>query len=152
MKIELKSIKIADLINGYSNDPDTGVKGFGGKLDIRPPYQREFRYDVKQQQAVVDTILKGFPLNIMYWSVGEDGNYEMIDGQQRTLSICEFRTHGFNIEDLDRGTQVCRYDQWRQFAHNDESRCAQRFRYHQGGDVLYRGRQRDRPLSVRLYG
>jgi len=104
MNIELKSIKIADLINGYSNDPDTGVKGYDGKLDIRPPYQREFRYDVKQQQAVVDTILKGFPLNIMYWSVGEDGNYEMIDGQQRTLSICEFRTHGFNIEDPDRGT------------------------------------------------
>ena len=96
MKIELKSIKIADLINGYSNDTDTGVKGFGGKLDIRPPYQREFRYDIKQQQAVIDTILKGYPLNIMYWSVGEDGNYEMIDGQQRTLSICEFFTHGFN--------------------------------------------------------
>ncbi len=104
MKIELKSIRIAELIDGYSNDPDTGVKGYCGKLDIRPPYQREFRYDVKQQQAVVDTILKGFPLNIMYWSVGEDGNFEMIDGQQRTLSICEFRTHGFNIEDPDRGT------------------------------------------------
>lgn len=104
MKIELKSIKIADLIDGYSNDTDTGVKGYGGKLDIRPPYQREFRYDVKQQQAVVDTILKGFPLNIMYWSVGENGNFEMIDGQQRTLSICEFFTHGFNIEDPDRGT------------------------------------------------
>ena len=104
MQIELKSIKIADLIDGYSNDADTGVKGYGGKLDIRPPYQREFRYDVKQQQAVIDTILKGFPLNIMYWSVGENGTFEMIDGQQRTLSICEFHTHGFNIEDKDRGT------------------------------------------------
>ena len=66
MNIEPKRIKIADLIADYSNDPDTGVKGYGGKLDIRPPYQREFRYDVKQQQAVVDTNLKGFPLNIMY--------------------------------------------------------------------------------------
>lgn len=103
MKIELKSIKIADLITGYSNDADTGVKGYGGRLDIRPPYQREFRYDTKQQQAVVNTILKGFPLNIMYWSVAEDGTFEMIDGQQRTLSICEFYTHGFNIED-ERGT------------------------------------------------
>ena len=56
MNISLKSIKIADLIDGYSNDADTGVKGYGGKLDIRPPYQREFRYDVKQQQAVIDTI------------------------------------------------------------------------------------------------
>lgn len=104
MKIELKSIKIAELIDGYTNNPDTGVKGYGGRLDIRPPYQREFRYDIKQQQAVVDTIMKGFPLNIMYWSVGENGSFEMIDGQQRTLSICEFFTHGFNIEDSDRGT------------------------------------------------
>ena len=71
MQIELKSIKIADLIDGYVNDPDTGVKGYHGKLDIRPPYQREFRYDEKQQQAVIDTILKGFPLNIMYWSVDD---------------------------------------------------------------------------------
>ena len=51
MQIELKSIKIADLIDGYVNDPDTGVKGYHGKLDIRPPYQREFRYDEKQQQS-----------------------------------------------------------------------------------------------------
>ena len=104
MQIELKSISIRDLIDGYSNDADTGVKGYGGRLDIRPPYQREFRYDLKQQQAVIETILKGFPLNIMYWSVGEGGSFEMIDGQQRTLSICEFFTHGFNIEDKDRGT------------------------------------------------
>ena len=104
MDIAAKLIRIADLIDGYSNNDDTGVRGYGGKLDIRPPYQREFRYDIMQQQAVIYTILKGFPLNIMYWSVGEDGNYEMIDGQQRTLSICEFFTHGFNIEDKDRGT------------------------------------------------
>lgn len=103
MNIAPKQIKVADLINGYVNDPDSGVRGFHGKLDIRPPYQREFRYDTKQQQAVINTILRGFPLNIMYWSVDADGNYEMIDGQQRTLSICEFFTHGFNIED-ERGT------------------------------------------------
>ena len=104
MKIELKNIKISDLIDGYVNDPDTGVKGYHGKLDIRPPYQREFRYDEKQQQAVIDTILKGFPLNIMYWSVDDNSNFEMIDGQQRTLSICGFYTHDFNIIDPTRGT------------------------------------------------
>ena len=82
MDIDLKKVKIADLIDDYVNDPDAGVRGFSGKLDIRPPYQREFRYDVKQQQAVIETILKGFPLNIMYWSEDGDGNYEMIDGQQ----------------------------------------------------------------------
>ncbi len=103
MNIELKSIPIKDLITGYSNDPDTGVRGYNGKLDIRPPYQREFRYDEKQKQAVINTIMKGFPLNIMYWSVVNENEYEMIDGQQRTLSICEFYTHDFNIVDNDRG-------------------------------------------------
>ena len=49
MQIELKSIPIRDLIDGYLNDPDAGVVGYGGRLDIRPPYQREFRYDLKQQ-------------------------------------------------------------------------------------------------------
>lgn len=103
MQIELKSIPIRDLIDGYLNDPDAGVVGYGGRLDIRPAYQREFRYDLKQQQAVINTVMKGFPLNIMYWSVVGDDQYEMIDGQQRTLSICEFFNHEFNIEDPDRG-------------------------------------------------
>lgn len=107
MQIELKQITVRDLIDGYVNEPDKGVWGYGGRLDIRPPYQREFRYDLKQKQAVVHTILKGFPLNIMYWSVvgdEKDGTrYEMIDGQQRTLSICEFRNHEFNINDPERG-------------------------------------------------
>ena len=102
MNIELKSIAIRDLISGYTNDPNNGVYGYHGKLNIRPPYQREFRYDLKQQQAVIETILKGFPLNIMYWSVVGDGSYEMIDGQQRTLSICEYYQHAFNIVDKDR--------------------------------------------------
>lgn len=99
MEIELKMIKVRDLIEGYVNDPDSGVRGYGGRLNIRPPYQREFRYDLGQQQAVVRTIMQGFPLNVMYWSVADDGTFEMIDGQQRTLSICGFRTHDFHIED-----------------------------------------------------
>ena len=81
MNIVPKFIPIRDLISGYVNSPTEGVYGYGGKLNIRPPYQREFRYDLKQQQAVIETILKGFPLNIMYWSVADDGTYEMIDGQ-----------------------------------------------------------------------
>lgn len=104
MDIELKSIPIRDLITGYENDPDRGVHGYDGRLDIRPPYQREFRYDEREKRAVIDTVLKGFPLNTMYWSVVDGGNaYEMIDGQQRTLSICEFFAHDFNIVDPDRG-------------------------------------------------
>lgn len=99
MEIEPKYIKIRDLLKGYVNDPEKGVYAYDSKLNIRPPYQREFRYDTKQQQAVIQTILKGFPLNIMYWSVCEDGSYEMIDGQQRTLSICGYYwEHAFHIK------------------------------------------------------
>ena len=58
MNIELKSIPIRDLIAGYSNNPDTGVRAYGGNLDVRPPYQREFRYDEKQKRAVIETIMK----------------------------------------------------------------------------------------------
>lgn len=103
MKIEQKSITIRDLVAGYVDDPNNGVYAYGGKLNVRPPYQREFRYDTKQQQAVVETVLKGFPLNIMYWSVADDGTFEMIDGQQRTLSICGYYIHDFNIVDKERG-------------------------------------------------
>ncbi len=90
MKIELKEITVRELTDQYENNEENGVLGYGGKLDIRPPYQREFIYKDKQQEAVIDTILKGFPLNVMYWAVREDGTYEVIDGQQRTISICQF--------------------------------------------------------------
>ena len=103
MKIELNFIKIRDLIAGFRDSADEGVFGYGGKLNIRPPYQREFRYDEAQQRSVIETIIKKFPLNIMYWSKEADGTFEMIDGQQRTLSICGFVQHDFNINDKDRG-------------------------------------------------
>lgn len=48
MKIELKEISIRELTNGYSDNDEGGVVGYGGKLDIRPPYQREFIYKDKQ--------------------------------------------------------------------------------------------------------
>lgn len=90
MKIELKEITVRDLTNGYEDNQENGVIGYGGKLDIRPPYQREFIYKDKQREAVIDTITKDFPLNVMYWAVREDGNFEVIDGQQRTISISQF--------------------------------------------------------------
>lgn len=99
MKIELKEITIKELINGYQDNQEGGVIGYGGKLDIRPAYQREFVYKEKQRDAVIDTINQNFPLNVMYWAVREDGNYEIIDGQQRTISICQYATLGFSYKD-----------------------------------------------------
>ena len=72
MKIELKHIKIADLVKGYQNKNEDGVVGYDGKLDIRPKYQREFVYKEGQRNEVINTIRKGFPLNIMYWIKNTD--------------------------------------------------------------------------------
>ncbi len=90
MKIELKEITVRELTEDYQDNEDQGVLGYGGKLDIRPPYQREFIYKDKQRDAVIHTLTKNFPLNVMYWAVREDGSYEVIDGQQRTISISQF--------------------------------------------------------------
>ncbi len=90
MKIELKEITVRELTDGYKDNDEGGVVGYSGKLDIRPPFQREFIYKDKQRDAVINTIKKEFPLNVMYWAVREDGNFEVIDGQQRTISICQF--------------------------------------------------------------
>ena len=90
MKIELKEITIQELSDGFEDNNEDGVIGFGGKLDIRPPYQREFIYKDKQRDAVINTVTKNFPLNVMYWAVREDGTFEVIDGQQRTISICQY--------------------------------------------------------------
>lgn len=92
MHIEKLSITIRDLVNGFDDKGDEGVVGFGGQLDIRPSYQREFVYDQKKQEAVIDSVMQGFPLNAMYWAPKGEGGYEVLDGQQRTLSICSFYT------------------------------------------------------------
>ena len=90
MKIELKEISVRDLYDGYRNDDDEGVVGYHGKLNIRPKYQREFIYKDSQREEVIHTVRKGFPLNVMYWVKNKDGNFELLDGQQRTLSICSY--------------------------------------------------------------
>ena len=81
MKIELKDVTVRELCEGYKNNGEGGVVGFRGNLDIRPPYQREFIYNDKQRDAVIDTVMKNFPLNVLYWAVRDDDSYEVIDGQ-----------------------------------------------------------------------
>ena len=71
MNIDLLEIKVSELADGYIDNIEEGVFGYGGKLDIRPPYQREFVYKDKQRDAVINTVTKNFPLNVMYW-VGQE--------------------------------------------------------------------------------
>lgn len=97
LKIELKEIAIRDIVDSYIDSGVDGVYGYGGKLNIRPAYQREFVYTGPQRDAVIDTILKGFPLNIMYWCENEDGTFEILDGQQRTISFSQFCANEFMI-------------------------------------------------------
>lgn len=98
MDIELKNIAVSALVENYQDNQEAGVVGFGGKLNIRPPYQREFVYSEKQREAVIDTITRGFPLNTMYWATTPDG-FEIIDGQQRTISICQYVDGVFSYKD-----------------------------------------------------
>lgn len=98
MKIELQEHTVREIVKGFIDNQEEGVIGFDGKLNIRPKYQREFIYDIERQKAVIRTIQKGFPLNVMYWVQNEDNTFELLDGQQRTLSICYYVDCAFSVE------------------------------------------------------
>lgn len=97
MKIELQEIKIREIVENYTDNQEDGVVGYNRLLNIRPKYQREFVYDETKRNAVIDTIIKGFPLNVMYWAKNEDGTFEVLDGQQRTISFCQYVNSDFSI-------------------------------------------------------
>ena len=93
LTIDQIEVTVGEITDGYINNDEQGVRGYGGRLDIRPPYQREFIYDEKERQAVITTVLHEYPLNVMYWVWRDDDAdcpYEVMDGQQRTLSLCEY--------------------------------------------------------------
>ena len=101
MTIKQIEVTVGEITRGYVNNDEQGVRGYDGRLDIRPPYQREFIYNEREQQAVIDTVLKGYPLNVMYWvRRGEDAEcpFEVMDGQQRTLSLCEYVAGKFSYD------------------------------------------------------
>ncbi len=99
MKIKLHQIKVREVVKGYKDSQEEGVTAYGGKLDIRPKYQREFVYKEKQRDAVIETIKQNFPLNVMYWMIREDGGFEVLDGQQRTISIGQYVNGDFSLDD-----------------------------------------------------
>ncbi len=99
MKIELHRISIREVVAGYKDSSEEGVVAYNAKLDIRPKYQREFVYDNKKRASVIETIEQGFPLNVMYWMVRDNGGYEVLDGQQRTISFCQYVNGDFSLRD-----------------------------------------------------
>lgn len=112
MNIELARIKVGDIFKGYIDKDDDGEFAFSGKLAIRPAYQRNFIYTLEESERVIHTALKGYPLNVMYWvltdgsyTIGDDDSlipsadakFEILDGQQRTVSLMKFLDHKFDI-------------------------------------------------------
>ena len=98
MRITETKIKVSELCQGYTDDGDGGVYGYCGKLTIRPSYQREFIYKDKKRDAVIYSIRNGFPLNVMYWSKVSDNEFEVLDGQQRTISIGQYLNGDYSIK------------------------------------------------------
>lgn len=103
MRINRTEVSVRDLVDAYSDDAEGGVTGYGGRLDIRPPFQREFVYELAQQEAVIRTVLNDWPRNVMYWtdrgSRADGRRYEIIDGQQRTISLCSYVAGDFSYDD-----------------------------------------------------
>ncbi len=105
MNISLHSITVRELTDGYTDSQEHGVTGYSGRLNIRPAFQREFIYNEKQQREVINSIIHGYPLNVMYWVRAGENSYEMLDGQQRTLSICKYVNGDYFLNDKNFSSQ-----------------------------------------------
>lgn len=97
MEIKETRIKVSDIIKNYIDNNEEGVKGYNGLLNIRPAYQREFCYNDKERNKVIETVTLRRPLGSLYWVKNQDGTFELLDGQQRTLSLCQFCNSEFSI-------------------------------------------------------
>ncbi len=101
MKTELKQYSVAELCDGfvYNELEEKGLFGLSGKLTIQPEYQRNYIYnDGKRDVAVIDSLLKGYPIGLMYFVRNADGSLEVLDGQQRITSIGRFIMGKFAIK------------------------------------------------------
>jgi len=92
MKTTLKTYTVREMVNGfvYSELEGKGLFGLSGKLTIQPEYQRNYIYaDGKRDVAVIDSILKGYPLGLIYFNNVTKDKFEVLDGQQRITSAIE---------------------------------------------------------------
>ena len=105
MKTELKiDLTIKEICEGfvYNEYEGKGLFGWAGKLIIQPEYQRNYIYaDGKKDVAVINSIINGYPIGLIYFNKVEENKYEILDGQQRITSIGRFLTNKFSIEGKD---------------------------------------------------
>lgn len=102
MNTELKQYTIAELCDGfvYNELEEKGLYGLSGKLTIQPEYQRNYLYaedNGKKEVAVIDSVLKQYPLGLLYFNKLPDGRLEVLDGQQRITSLGRFLTDKFSV-------------------------------------------------------
>jgi len=96
MKQEIQRFSIRSFYDGYKETADD-VVAFGGLLNVRPKFQREFIYPPDKQEAVIQSILKDCIIGFFTWSLNNDGTYSNIDGQQRSISILRFISGRYSI-------------------------------------------------------
>lgn len=103
MKTELRTnITVREICDGfvYNELEGKGLFGMSGKLTIQPEYQRNYIYAEQNREAgVIDSVIKGYPLGIIYFNKVNDNEFEVLDGQQRITSIGRFVTDKFAIKD-----------------------------------------------------
>ena len=102
MNTSLKTYTIREIVDGfvYNELEGKGLFGLSGKLTIQPEYQRNYIYaDGKRDVAVIDSLLKGYPLGLIYFNNVDDEHFEVLDGQQRITSVGRFTTGKFAIKD-----------------------------------------------------
>ena len=101
MKTELHTYTVRDLVDGfvYSTSEAKGLFGLSGRLTIQPEYQRNYIYgDGKKDVAVIDSALAGYPLGVLYFVHDDQGNLEILDGQQRVTSLGRFVKGDFGVK------------------------------------------------------
>jgi 5-methylcytosine-specific restriction endonuclease McrA len=103
MKTELKTCKVSEIVDGfvYNELEGKGLFGLRGKLTIQPEYQRNYIYadDGKKDAACIESLLKGYPLGLIYFNKVSDDKFEVLDGQQRITSIGRYTTGKFAVKD-----------------------------------------------------
>lgn len=101
MKTVLRHYTVREIVQGfvYNELEAKGLFGLAGKLVIQPEYQRNYIYnDGKKDVACIDSLLKGYPLGLIYFNVAGSGTFEVLDGQQRITSVGRFVTGKFAIK------------------------------------------------------
>ena len=101
MKAKLEKYTVKEICDGfeYNELEGKGLYGLAGKLTIQPEYQRNYIYaDGKRDVAVIESVLKGYPLGLIYFNKLEDGKLEVLDGQQRITSLGRFVKNKFAVK------------------------------------------------------